>query len=67
MQNAIQIFKNPAFGEVRTLTREDKSVWFVGKDVASVLGYRDTVNALKAHVDEDDKLGWQITTSAKIT
>ena len=65
MQNAIQIFKNPAFGEVRTLTREDKSVWFVGKDVASVLGYRDTVNALKAHVDEDDKLGWQITTSGQ--
>ena len=36
--------------------------WFVGKDVASVLGYKDTVNALKAHVDEDEKAGWQITT-----
>ena len=34
----------------------------VGKDVASVLGYKDTVNALKAHVDEDEKAGWQITT-----
>ena len=38
MKNIIQIFKNPAFGEVRTLTKEDKSVWFVGKDVAAVLG-----------------------------
>ena len=36
--------------------------WFVGKDVASVLGYKDTVNALKAHIDEDEKAGWQITT-----
>lgn len=65
MENKIMIFKNPVFGEVRTLTREDKSVWFMGKDVASVLGYRDTVNALKAHVDEEDKLGWQITTSGQ--
>lgn len=31
--------------------------WFVGKDVAKVLGYKDTVNALKSHVDEEDKGG----------
>ena len=36
--------------------------WFVGKDVAQVLGYKDTVNALKSHVDSEDKAGWQITT-----
>lgn len=36
--------------------------WFVGKDVAKVLGYKDTVNALKSHVDEEDKGGWRITT-----
>nr|WP_262288579.1 Bro-N domain-containing protein [Hallella absiana] len=29
------------------------------------LGYKDTVNALKAHVDEEDKAGWQITTPRK--
>ena len=63
MQNVIQIFKNPAFGEVRTLTREDKSVWFVGKDIASVLGYRDTPKAIKAHVDEEDKLVGDLPTS----
>ena len=34
----------------------------MGKDVAVALGYKDTVNALKAHVDEEDKMGWQITT-----
>lgn len=29
--------------------------WFVGKDVAQVLGYKDTVNAMKSHVDSEDK------------
>lgn len=59
--NELQIFKNPEFGEIRTVEVNNEP-WFVGKDVASVLGYKDTVNALKAHVDEDEKAGWQITT-----
>ena len=63
MKNIIQIFENPAFGEVRTLTKEDKSVWFVGKDVAAVLGYRDTPKAIKAHVDEEDKVVGDLPTS----
>ena len=63
MKNIIQIFKNPAFGEVRTLTKEDKSVWFVGKDVAAVLGYRDTPKAIKAHVDDEDKVVGDLPTS----
>ena len=41
--------------------------YFVGKDVAEILGYKDTVNALKAHVDEEDKTGWQITTPSRGT
>ena len=57
----IQIFENPAFGKVRTVTI-DGEPWLVGRDVAAALGYKDTVNALKAHVDEDDKRGWRITT-----
>lgn len=40
----------------------DEIPWFSGKDVAIALGYKDTVNALKAHVGSDDKRGWQITT-----
>lgn len=40
----------------------DGNPWFVGKDVAAALGYKDTVNALKAHVDDDDKKGSRITT-----
>ncbi len=40
--------------EVRTLLIEDE-VWFVGKDVAGILGYSNSRDALKKHVDEEDK------------
>lgn len=60
--NELQIFNNPEFGEIRTV-EVDGEPWLVGKDVAQALGYKDTVNALKSHVDEEDKRGgWQITT-----
>lgn len=59
--NDIQIFNNPEFGEIRTIDQNGEP-WFVGKDVATALGYKDTVNAIKSHVDEQDKRGWQITT-----
>lgn len=52
--NELQIFKNEEFGEVRTVTIDDEP-WFVGKDVATALGYKDTSDALKKHVSEDDK------------
>lgn len=52
--NEVQIFKSDEFGEIRTVNR-DGEPWFVGKDVAASLGYTDTVDALKRHVDEDDK------------
>ena len=57
----LQIFKNPEFGAIRTIERNGEP-WFVGNDVAVALGYKDTVNALKSHVDAEDKGGWQITT-----
>lgn len=57
----IKIFNNAEFGEIRVMLI-DNDPWFVGKDIAVALGYKDTVNALKAHVDEQDKRGWRITT-----
>lgn len=36
----------------------DGEPWFVGKDVAMALGYKDTKNAMKQHVDKEDKKGW---------
>ncbi|CAG5915174.1 gp15 [Streptococcus pneumoniae] len=41
--------------EVRTLTIDDEP-WFVGKDVADILGYSKARNAIALHVDEDDAL-----------
>ena len=52
----IQIFKNESFGEVRT-TVINGEPWFVGKDVAEVLGYRLARKALYDHVEDDDKKG----------
>lgn len=60
----LQIFNSNEFGTIRT-TEIDGEPYFVGKDIAEALGYKDTVNALKAHVDSEDKLGWQFTTSGQ--
>lgn len=59
--NNIQIFNNPEFGQVRTVTIDDEP-WFAGKDVAAALGYSNTKDALARHVDTDDKRGSRITT-----
>ena len=50
----VQVFNNAEFGNVRVIM-QDGEPWFVGKDVASMLGYKKTENALIAHVDADDK------------
>ena len=54
MSNQLQTFINEQFGEVRTLLIENEP-WFVGKDVATCLGYTDTDQAIRNHVDEEDK------------
>lgn len=57
----LKIWENPEFGTLRVID-QDGEPWMVGKDVAQALGYKDTVNALKSHVDDEDKDRWQITT-----
>lgn len=52
--NNLQTFINNDFGSVRTLTLQD-GAWFVGKDVAEILGYSNTNKAIQMHVDNDDK------------
>lgn len=55
--NNIKIFSNPEFGEIRTKLVSGE-VWFVGKDVATALGYgegKSIPNAIANHVDETDK------------
>ena len=53
--NGIQVFKNPEFGSIRTLEINGEP-YFVGKDVAALLGYADPNKSIAMHVDEDDKL-----------
>lgn len=50
----LTIFKNHEFGSVRA-TGINGEPWLVGKDVAEILGYSRTADAIRAHVDPDDK------------
>ena len=62
MQNAVQVFENKEFGQIRTV-EIDGQPWFVGKDVTSILGYTNASEAMKYHVDEDDKLNSKMLSS----
>lgn len=50
----LKIFKNTDFGEVRTVLINNEP-YFVGKDVAEVLGYERPTKAVQDHVDQEDK------------
>lgn len=50
----LQIFKNPEFGAIRTIEK-DGEPWFVGKDVAAALGYEKPTDAVRKHVDVEDR------------
>ena len=52
--NEIKVFENVEFGKVRTMMINNEP-WFVGKDVATILGYSNTRDALGKHVDTEDK------------
>ena len=52
--NDLQVFNNPEFGQVRTITI-DNEPWFVGKDIAIALGYEKPTDAVRKRVDEEDR------------
>lgn len=62
MVNNLTIYKNSSFGEVRT-TIINGEPYFVGKEVAEILGYAKPLNAISMHVDEDDSLKQGLTDS----
>lgn len=53
--NQLEIFKNREFGEIRTVVINAEP-WFVGKDIAEVLGYSNSRKAILDHVDDEDKI-----------
>lgn len=62
--NEIKIFENEQFGKVRTLEIKNEP-YFVGKDVADILGYSNPQKAIRDHVDDEDKLTEQIVLSGQ--
>lgn len=62
--NNIKIFNSPDFGQIRTI-QQNGEPWFVGKDVAKILGYERADNAIRNHVDDEDKLMHQISASGQ--
>lgn len=58
--NELQLFNNSEFGSIRAIEVNGEP-WFVGKDVAEALGYSDTDQALRKHVDDEDKLTVDLT------
>lgn len=52
--NGLQIFVSKEFGQIRTVTI-DNEPWFVGKDVATALGYKNTRQAILTNVMDEDK------------
>ncbi len=63
--NELQIFKNEEFGEIRTIEVNNQP-WFVGKDVADILGYRNGSRDINNHVEEEDRLKYQIGTAGQL-
>lgn len=52
--NELSVFKNEEFGDARTIMI-DNEPWFVGRDVANILGYSNSRQAISTHVDDEDK------------
>lgn len=62
--NEIKIFNSEEFGDIRTVQLNNET-YFVGKDVATALGYADTFGALKKHIMDEDKLVCQIDSAGQ--
>ena len=53
--NALRKFNHEMFGEIRTMTNDRGETFFVGKDVAEALGYKNSRKAIIDHVDNEDR------------
>lgn len=63
-ENKMTLFTNAELGNVRVL-EIDGEPYFVGKDVAVALGYKDSSDAIKKHVDDEDKLSRRFADSGQ--
>lgn len=63
--NELKIFENSEFGSVRVVMKGEEP-WFVGKDVAEILGYSNPNEAIMDHIDEEDKLNSKTLSSCNL-
>ena len=64
MQNDLMVFQSQEFGEIRSVMING-DVWFLGKDVASILEYSNTAKTIRDHIDDEDKLTERIVLSGQ--
>lgn len=60
-----QTFSDTEFGAIRAILDGNNEPWFVGKEIAEKLGYKDTDQAIRKHVDDEDKLTRRIDGSGQ--
>ena len=65
MSNMLQkTYKNSNLGvEITSFIDKQQNIFFIGKDVAKILGYSDTNQAIRKHVDEEDKFKGSVKTT----
>lgn len=54
MDNSLKIFRNEEFGEIRSITIDDEP-YFIGNEIANILGYKNGSRDINRHVDEEDR------------
>lgn len=64
MENQLKLFTSPTGAQLRAVEKEGQ-IYFVGKDAAEALGYEAPRNAIKRHVDDDDKLMHRFSASGQ--
>ena len=62
INNQMQIFEHEDFGKVRVIEK-DGQPWFIGKDIAGVLGYSNVSKAVVTHVDSEDRITDMVPTA----
>ena len=69
MTNMIEkSYKNKDLGiELKSFIDKRQNIWFLGKDVAKILGYKDTNQAIRKHVEEEDKYKGAVKTTGGFT
>lgn len=63
--NEVKIFNSEEFGDIRTVQLNNET-YFVGKDVATALGYADTFGALKKHIMDEDNEELKVAIAEKM-